>query len=304
MDGELVLSGYKMDEPIHINLQSVSILVPQNDFRTVTIVFDFIQRYFDKRRFSNRYQLNSLRINNTECRDDEFQVLYIRPYIDTTDLFKLAKKSLLGQVAETVYSNISIEEKGNCFRLLHDTLLDPINTLLKNYKLTCECTPADFWTLSKIIDLVSYDEDLYSSFDERSQYDLKVMLIDLFAKVVGKKKKLLLLELPEYGLSNTEYESLMELINNQRERIHASLIYTQNDNIIKIFNSPLQYHIVKQNYIWGMEDYDEMELYIHGYYNDGHINFALGDEEFLYSIFNKAQFETEYKDLSVQFFSR
>lgn len=32
MDGELVLSGYKLLEPVHINLQDVTIVVPQDDF--------------------------------------------------------------------------------------------------------------------------------------------------------------------------------------------------------------------------------------------------------------------------------
>lgn len=52
MDGELVLSGYKLLEPVHINLQDVTIVVPQDDFRTMPVIFEFIERYFDKRRFS------------------------------------------------------------------------------------------------------------------------------------------------------------------------------------------------------------------------------------------------------------
>lgn len=52
MNGELVLSGYRLFEPVHINLQTITIVVPQDDFRTVPVIFDFIERYFDKRRFS------------------------------------------------------------------------------------------------------------------------------------------------------------------------------------------------------------------------------------------------------------
>ena len=35
MNGELVLSGYRLLEPVHINLQAITIVVPQDDFRTI-----------------------------------------------------------------------------------------------------------------------------------------------------------------------------------------------------------------------------------------------------------------------------
>ena len=47
--------------------------------------------------------------------------------------------------------------------------------------------------------------ELYGAFDERSQYDLKYMLIDLFAQLDNGKKKLLLLDLPEQGMSDDEF---------------------------------------------------------------------------------------------------
>ena len=39
------------------------------------------------------------------------------------------------------------------------------------------------------IELLSSDMELYGAFDERSQYDLKYMLIDLFAQLDNGKKK-------------------------------------------------------------------------------------------------------------------
>ena len=42
MNGELVLSGYRLFEPVHINLQTITIVVPQDDFRTVPVIFDLI----------------------------------------------------------------------------------------------------------------------------------------------------------------------------------------------------------------------------------------------------------------------
>ena len=135
MDGELVLSGYKLLEPVHINLQDVTIVVPQDDFRTMPVIFEFIERYFDKRRFSQQYQFNIVQINNRECRDDDFETLYIPPRVDSSELFKIAKKSLLGKMTEKVYKEISLSEREKCFDQLYTTVLSPINKLLSKYSL-------------------------------------------------------------------------------------------------------------------------------------------------------------------------
>ena len=87
MEGEIVLSGYKLLEAVHINLQNVSIVVPQDDFRTMPVVFEFIEKYFDKKRFSQQYQFNAFEINSREARDDEFDVLYIPPRVDALEVF-------------------------------------------------------------------------------------------------------------------------------------------------------------------------------------------------------------------------
>ena len=111
MNGELVLSGYRLLEPVHINLQAITIVVPQDDFRTMPVIFDFIERYFDKRSFSQQYPFNTLNLNNSVCRDDEFEILYIPSRVDSTELFKIAKKSLLGKITEKIYKEVSISER-------------------------------------------------------------------------------------------------------------------------------------------------------------------------------------------------
>lgn len=302
MDGELLLSGYKLLEPVHINLQDVTIVVPQDDFRTIPVIFEFIERYFDKRRFSQQYQFNIVQINNRDCRDDDFETLYVPPRVDPSELFKIAKKSLLGKITEKVYKEISLSEREKCFDQLYTTVLSPINKLLSKYSLICECNANDFWSLSKLIELLSSDMELYGAFDERSQYDLKYMLIDLFAQLDNGKKKLLLLDLPEQGMSDDEFYSLLDCLNKNKSSLNNSIIYTQSCNIASVYDKPLCYHIVKNNLVWGMDDYDEIENLLLD--AGGNLNFSEKEQRFVRSLFNRSIFESDYKEINDLFFTK
>ena len=302
MEGELVLSGYRLLEPVHINLQTITIVVPQDDFRTMPIIFEFIERYFDKRRFSQQYPFNTVNLNNRVCRDDEFEIFYIPSRIDSTELFKIAKKSLLGKIAEKIYKEISLSEREKCFNQLNSVILSPINELLSRYNLICESNMNDFWSFSKVIDLLSNDIEMYGTFEERSQYDLKYMLVDLFAELDAGKKKLLLFDLPEQGLSTEEFYALLDYLNKKCSNIDNTIVYTQSSAITNIYKKPLCYHLVKDNQIWGMDDYDEIEALL--LENSGFINFLEKEHRFIQSLFNRSLFETEYKEISDLFFTK
>lgn len=302
MEGELVLSGYKLLEPVHINLQTVTIMVPQDDFRTMPTIFEFIERYFDKRRFSQQYPFNTVNLNNRVCRDDEFEILYIPSRIDSTELFKIAKKSLLGKIAERIYKEISLSEREKCFNQFNSVILSPINELLSRYNLICKSNMNDFWSFSKVIDLLSNDMEMYGTFEERSQYDLKYMLVDLFAELDTGKKKLLLFDLPEQGLSTEEFYDLFDYLNKKCSNIDNIIVYTQSSAITKIYEKPLCYHLVKDNQIWGMDDYDEIEALL--IEESGSINFLEKERQFIQSLFNRSLFEKEYKEISDLFFTK
>lgn len=302
MEGELVLSGYRLLEPVHINLQTVTIMVLQDDFRTMPTIFEFIERYFDKRRFSQQYPFNTVNLNNRVCRDDEFEILYIPSRIDSTELFKIAKKSLLGKITERIYKEISLSEREKCFNQLNSVILSPINELLSRYNLICESNMNDFWSFSKVIDLLSNDMEIYGTFEERSQYDLKYMLVDLFAELDAGKKKLLLFDLPEQGLSTEEFYTLLDYLNKKCSNIDNIIVYTQSSAITDIYERPLCYHLVKDNQIWGMDDYDEIEAFL--LEDCGSINFLEKERRFIQSLFNRSLFETDYKEISDLFFSK
>lgn len=151
------------------------------------------------------------------------------------------------------------------------------------------------------MELVSNDMELYSSFDERSQYELKYMLIDLFAQLNSDKKKLLLLDLPEQGLAKNEFLQLLACVDKNKASISNTIVYTQSSNIINVYRNILSYHLVKENQIWGMDDYDEIESLLD-------LGEILDNKEkefqFLKSLFNQTTFESDYKEISESFFSR
>ena len=265
------------------------------------IVFEFIEKYFDKKRFSHQYQFNAFEINSREAREDEFDVLYVPPRVDALEVFKLGKKNLLGRGIEQNYQNISVTKRDSCFDQLNSLILSPMSQLLLNYNLALECHANDFWSLSKIMELVFNDRELYSSFDEKSQYELKYMLIDLFAQLNSDKKKLLLLDLPEQGLAKNEFLQLLACVDKNKASISNTIVYTQSSNIINVYRNILSYHLVKENQIWGMDDYDEIESLLD-------LGEILDNKEkefqFLKSLFNQTTFESDYKEISESFFSR
>lgn len=209
---------------------------------------------------------------------------------------------MLGKIVERIYKEISLPEREKCFNQLNSVILSPINELLSRYNLICESNMNDFWSFSKVIDLLSNDMEMYGTFEERSQYDLKYMLVDLFAELDAGKKKLLLFDLPEQGLSTEEFYALLNYLNIKCSNIDNIIVYTQSSAIINIYEKPLCYHLVKDNQIWGMDDYDEIEALL--LEESGSINFLEKEREFIQSLFNRSLFETNYKEISDLFFSK
>ena len=58
MDGELLIKGYKFDNDIRINLQSKTVIVGDNSF-IVYEVFNMLEKYFNKKDFSEYYLNNN-----------------------------------------------------------------------------------------------------------------------------------------------------------------------------------------------------------------------------------------------------
>ena len=81
-----------------------------------------------------------------------------------------------------------------------------------------------------------------------------------------------------------------------------AIVYTQSSAITNIYEKPLCYHIVKDNQIWGMDDYDEIEVLL--LEDSESINLLEKERRFIKSLFNRSLFETDYKEISDLFFSK
>ena len=55
MDGILTINGYKFNEKLHLNFQKYTILFSNSDYYTPIIIFDFIEKFFCKNDFSDKY---------------------------------------------------------------------------------------------------------------------------------------------------------------------------------------------------------------------------------------------------------
>ena len=258
MDGTLFLEGYKLKHRITLNLQKHTILLSHADMFTPTILFDMIERYFNKQNFSDTYQKSvHIRLNEKKLSPTDFQVWRIRPDVNVEEELKIAKKTLLGQYLEQLY-----RDKQNVFeRIGHSVekeLLNELNVMLKRYDMRLECDEQNIYTFAKMLSLGTYmaEEEVLPS--EYSQYQAKQFLLDVIDDIEAQKPKLLLVELPEYGLDHEELRSWYTSLMN-KQQIPISIIYTQSKEILRHVEDIYAYHLCRDYRVLGFDDYDEME---------------------------------------------
>ena len=94
----------------------------------------------------------------------------------------------------------------------------------------------------------------------------------------------------------------MDCLNKNKSSLNNSIIYTQSCNIASVYDKPLCYHIVKNNLVWGMDDYDEIENLL---FDAGeNLNVREKEQRFIQSLFNRSIFESEYKEINDLFFTK
>lgn len=259
MDGILFLEGYKLKHRICLNLQKHTVLVSHSDMFTPPILFDLIERYFNKKNFSNAYleQGIHIRLNEKTLAPTDFQVWRIRPWVDLDGEIKIVKKTLLGQYLEQLY-----RDKEDIFSRIEQTveaeLLYDLNEKLSPYGMRINCEEQNIFNFAKMLSLGTYHSDEVTMAGEHSQFQTKKFLLDMVNALTTNKPKLLLVELPEYGLDREEMcmwlQSFVET-----KQIANSIIYTQSEEILRYIDDIYAYHLCKDHRVMGFDDYDEME---------------------------------------------
>lgn len=258
MDGELLMKGYKFSNKLMLNLQDKTIVTGSDGFIAYEM-FNMIERYFNRKNFSEHYldQGTVLILNGNRLSGGEFVVFRIPPIVNLAEELKISKKSIIGQGLQAVFC----DEEEQMIKLLTSievNLLRPMNETMAGYGISYNCEGADFFTLAKILYPVvrekNGDELLLQ---EQDQFYSKAMLIDFIARLKTDKKKLLLLEMPEYGVREELLPELFRLVANAS--IDNSIIYTMRKEVTVTIGQVYNYHVIKNGKIYGFDDYDRLE---------------------------------------------
>ena len=257
MDGELLIKGYKFDNDIRINLQSKTVIVGDNSF-IVYEVFNMLEKYFNKKDFSEYYLNNNTTviINELKLSGNEFIVFRMKPLCDLNEELKLTKKSFAGKYFNEEFSKFNYIE--DLKKSLNSNILDNLNNNLKKYNIEYDIDELDFFDIAKLISPNVYNSDGDEIlFNEQNQFFIKCFLLNFINQLKTEKKIMLLIELPEYGLNNSEITELFKVINELS--IDNVIVYTNDKSIIDIIKNIFSYHSTYKNQLCGFDDYDLLE---------------------------------------------
>ena len=257
MEGELLIKGYKFDNDIRINFQSKTVIVGDNSF-IVYEVFNMLEKYFNKKDFSEYYLNNNTTviINELKLSGNEFIVFRMKPLCDLNEELKLTKKSFAGKYFNEEFSKFNYIE--DLKKSLNSNILGNLNNNLKNYNIEYDIDELDFFDIAKLISPNVYNSDGDEIlFNEQNQFFIKVFLLNFINQLKTEKKIMLLIELPEYGLNKSEITELFKVINELS--IDNVIVYTNDKSIIDIIKNIFFYHATYKNQLCGFDDYDLLE---------------------------------------------
>ena len=257
MEGELLIKGYKFDNDIRINLQSKTVIVGDNSF-IVYEVFNMLEKYFNKKDFSEYYLNNNTTviINELKLSGNEFIVFRMKPLCDLNEELKLTKKSFAGKYFNEEFSKFNYIE--DLKKSLNSNILDNLNNNLKKYNIEYDIDELDFFDIAKLISPNVYNSDGDEIlFNEQNQFFIKCFLLNFINQLKTEKKIMLLIELPEYGLNKSEITELFKVINELS--IDNVIVYTNDKSIIDIIKNIFSYHSTYKNQLCGFDDYDLLE---------------------------------------------
>lgn len=258
MDGTLILGGYKLKKRVYLNLQKLTILTSHDDGYTPVIIFDLLQSYFNKKDFSDKFLndgiLVALNENNLSVQD--FVVFRLEPKVSLENEIKITKKTVFGQILNQKFNKIQKAYENVLFYMQED-ILNELDKELVEYGLKSKITDENIFNFSKIIEIENfYDEELIS-LHEHDQWLIKIMILNMINKLQLNRPKLLLCELPEYGLDKLQLEKFLQVLK-CCDNIENIIVYTKCEAINNIVDDIFAYHIIKDGTVLGFDDYDEM----------------------------------------------
>lgn len=259
MNGELLLKGYKFPEKLVLNFQDKTVLTGEDTF-TAFEIFNMLENYFNRKAFSDHYldQGTVLILNGNKLSGDEFAVFRLRPVVDLAEEIKITKKSIFGQVIQAIFADTN-NKLPLITESLQSDILNPLNALTENYRVSYVYEGNDIFSIAKILQPVvkeSGGQDILVK--EHDQFYCKTMLLDFIERLQINKKKLLLVELPEYGLRQSEVVEFFNLL--AKTAIDNIIVYTNIMEISKVIPQVYNYNVINNGKLSGFDDYDQLEM--------------------------------------------
>lgn len=258
MNGELLLKGYKFSRKIVLNLQDKTVLTGEDTF-TAFEVFNMMENYFNRKNFSEYFfdKGTTLILNGNVLSGEEFVVFRLRPIIDLSEELKINKRSILGQAMQTVFAGAD-DKITEVMDDIQRNVLSYLNAITEGYGISFVSEADNIFALAKIlVPVVKESGGQEVLQQEHDQYYCKSMILDFIVRLKTNKKKLLLVELPEYGLKEEEFNKFVKLLS--AAPIDNIIIYTRKVEISKIIPQIFNYHVVKDGKLYGFDDYDMLE---------------------------------------------
>lgn len=257
MNGAMVLYGYKFTKKIYLNFGKRVVFISHGEYSRGHDIFQFLQKFFNNRDFSNEYIANGLGIslNGERLHGNEYEVFYISPIVNAGEATKVLRKTLLGKLWQQLF-----QEKNTSLKFVSDTvdkyIVNELNVFLNNYNLQYTNDGGDVLSYCKLLEMTAIEDGIEHNLDEIAQFDIKRLLLDTVGKLETNKPKLLLLELPEYGLTARQADDFFQQI--KESPIEHIILVTQTEAVLQATNNIFYYHYVTSKGVCTFEDWEEM----------------------------------------------
>ena len=258
MNGELCVKGYKFSKALHLNLQKNTVITGDDDFVGFEL-FNMLESFFNKQSFSDGFLDSGMAIvlNGNMLSGSEFAVYRIPPVVNIGEELKITKKSILGQMLEGS-SCIDDAAVSNLKYIIDETIIAKIQQSLGSFGVSISLDELNLFNLAKIFRTSIIGESGQELFpQEWGQFQCKAFLLHLLENQRTTKKKIILVELPEYGMREQERAAWFDRL--ACSTLDNIMVYTKDMQICRAIPDIFSYHVVHNSTIYGFDDYDLLE---------------------------------------------
>ena len=258
MNGELCVKGYKFSKALHINLQKNTVITGDDAYVGYEL-FNMLENFFNKQSFSDGFLDAGMAVvlNGNMLSGSEFAVYRIPPVVNIGEELKITKKSILGQMLDG--SGCIDDAAVSCVKnLIDETIIAKIQQSMGSFGVSLSLDELNLFNLAKIFRTCIIGESGQEVLpQEWGQFQCKSFLLHLLENQRTAKKKIVLVELPEYGMREQERVAWFDRL--ACSTLDNIMVYTKDMQICRAIPDIFSYHVVRNNTIYGFDDYDLLD---------------------------------------------